>query len=531
MTAFLDEDFLLNTATATRLYHEHAEPQPVFDFHCHLSPRDIAEDRQFSNLAEIWLEGDHYKWRAMRANGVPEQFCTGDAPPYEKFLAWAKTVPYTLRNPLYHWTHLELQRYFGISDLLDETTAASIWERANVALASGLSARSILTKFRVAAVCTTDDPTDDLRYHRALAQANLPFQVVPTFRPDQALRIDQPAAFLSWLEQLSAAANVDVHSLAGLLRALSKRHDYFHWCGCRLSDHGLERCHAAPCNETAAAQIFAKALAQQPISPEERERYRSFLMLYFAHLDAEKGWTKQLHLGARRNVNTSALHVLGSDTGFDTIGDYPQGAALSAYLDVLEMENALPQIVLYNSNPADTPIFAAVAGSFQAGAAPGENSIWPGVVVSRSKRRYFGTDQCAFELRLALPLCRHDNRFAFVSILPTARVLPADPLQHRGARRHAWRDSYGTRTVGRHARKRLLPQCAAIFPSASTRQRAKYPHPRGRLQPQRIISTRVRASTLISSRIGCHRLKSVSARSSWNRRIAISPPTRTVVNF
>ncbi len=377
MTAFLDEDFLLNTATATRLYHEHAEPQPVFDFHCHLSPRDIAEDRQFSNLAEIWLEGDHYKWRAMRANGVPEQFCTGDAPPYEKFLAWAKTVPYTLRNPLYHWTHLELQRYFGISDLLDETTAASIWERANVALASGLSARSILTKFRVAAVCTTDDPTDDLRYHRALAQANLPFQVVPTFRPDQALRIDQPAAFLSWLEQLSAAANVDVHSLAGLLRALSKRHDYFHWCGCRLSDHGLERCHAAPCNETAAAQIFAKALAQQPISPEERERYRSFLMLYFAHLDAEKGWTKQLHLGARRNVNTSALHVLGSDTGFDTIGDYPQGAALSAYLDVLEMENALPQIVLYNSNPADTPIFAAVAGSFQAGAAPGKIQYGP----------------------------------------------------------------------------------------------------------------------------------------------------------
>lgn len=377
MTAFLDEDFLLNTATATRLYHEHAEPQPVFDFHCHLSPRDIAEDRQFSNLAEIWLEGDHYKWRAMRANGVPEQFCTGDAPPYEKFLAWAKTVPYTLRNPLYHWTHLELQRYFGISDLLDETTAASIWERANVALASGLSARSILTKFRVAAVCTTDDPTDDLRYHRALAQANLPFQVVPTFRPDQALRIDQPAAFLSWLEQLSAAANVDVHSLAGLLQALSKRHEYFHWCGCRLSDHGLERCHAAPCNETAAAQIFAKALAQQPISPEEREHYRSFLMLYFAHLDAEKGWTKQLHLGARRNVNTSALHVLGSDTGFDTIGDYPQGAALSAYLDVLEMENALPQIVLYNSNPADTPIFAAVAGSFQAGAAPGKIQYGP----------------------------------------------------------------------------------------------------------------------------------------------------------
>jgi glucuronate isomerase len=377
MSAFLSDDFLLNSETARRLYHEHAEPQPIFDYHTHLSAADIASDRRFNNLYEIWLEGDHYKWRAMRACGVPERFCTGDAPVYEKYLAWASTVPSTLRNPLYHWTHLELQRYFGIHELLDGDTAPRIWEAANRALADELTTQAILKKFRVNVVCTTDDPTDDLRHHRALAEANLPFQVLPTFRPDQALRIDQPANFLYWVKKLSAAANIDVHNLASLLHGLSKRHEYFHWYGCRLSDHGLERCQASPCSETVAAQIFAKALDQHPISAEERERYQSFLMLYFAHLDAEKGWTKQLHLGARRNVNTSALHALGPDTGFDSIGDYPQGAALSAYLDVLEMENALPQMVLYNSNPADTPVFAAVAGSFQSGATPGKIQYGP----------------------------------------------------------------------------------------------------------------------------------------------------------
>jgi glucuronate isomerase len=377
MASFMDEDFLLSTKTASRLYHENAAGQPIFDYHTHLSAADIAADRRFNNLHEIWLEGDHYKWRAMRANGVPEQFCTGDAPPYEKFLAWAKTVPCTLRNPLYHWTHLEMQRYFGVADLLNERTAPAIWEAANRVLADGLTTQAILKKFHVNVVCTTDDPTDDLRHHHALAEANLPFQVLPTFRPDQALLIDQPAIFLDWLKRLSAAANIHVHNLASLLHGLSRMHECFHCHGCRLSDHGLERCPAEPCSETVAAQIFAKALDQQPISPEERECYQSFLMLYFAHLDAEKGWTKQLHLGARRNVSTSALRVLGPDTGFDTIGDYPQGAALSAYLDRLEIENALPQMVLYNSNPADTPVFAAIAGSFQSGRVPGKIQYGP----------------------------------------------------------------------------------------------------------------------------------------------------------
>lgn len=377
MTEFLGEDFLLTTDTARRLYHEHAAPQPIIDYHTHLSAADIAANRRFANLYEIWLAGDHYKWRAMRANGIAERDCTGDADPYEKFLAWARTVPYTLRNPLYHWTHLELQRYFGIAELLNQDTAPSIWKRANAVLAHGLTTQAILARFRVEVVCTTDDPADDLAAHRQLATAGLPFQVLPTFRPDRALGIRDPDGFLPWLRQLSAAANTDIRNFATLLEALSRRHQFFHWHGCRLSDHGLQRCFASPCSETLAAKIFSKAFEQQPITAEEYERYGSFMMLYFAHLDAEKGWTKQLHLGARRNVNTSAMQALGPDTGFDTIGDYSQGAALSAYLDVLEMENTLPQTILYNSNPADTPVFAALAGAFQRGDTPGKIQYGP----------------------------------------------------------------------------------------------------------------------------------------------------------
>jgi len=248
MNGFLTEDFLLSNDPARRLYHQIAASQPILDYHCHLSPRDISENRQFANLFEIWLEGDHYKWRAMRANGVPEKYITGDAAPYEKFLAWARTVPYTLRNPLYHWTHLELQRYFGITELLDETSAQKIWERANALLSEGLTAHAILQKFQVEVVCTTDDPTDDLQHHRAIAKANLPTRVFPAFRPDKALAIGD-AEFARWVEHLSEVANVDVRNLKTFLQALHSRHDYFHSLGCRLSDHGLEHCYATPCSK------------------------------------------------------------------------------------------------------------------------------------------------------------------------------------------------------------------------------------------------------------------------------------------
>ncbi len=364
MRAFLDDDFFLNSETARRLYHEHAKQQPIVDYHTHLSAADIASDRRFANLTEIWLEGDHYKWRAMRANGVGERFCTGKASPYEKFQEWAQTVAKTLRNPLYHWTHLELRRYFGITELLNESTAPQIWETANQTLTDRLTTQAILKKFRVNVVCTTDDPTDDLRHHRVLAEANPPFQVLPTFRPDHALRIDHPETFLAWLEKLREASNTDINSLAALLDALRKRHDYFAQHGCRASDHGLTRCYATPASEASLTKIFNKVLAAQTVTAEEQESYASSLMLFFGLLNSEKGWVQHLHLGPQRNLSTAAFRTLGADTGFDAIGDEPQGKALANYLDLLQRENALPRMVLYNSNPADNYLFATVASSF-----------------------------------------------------------------------------------------------------------------------------------------------------------------------
>jgi glucuronate isomerase len=378
MTGFLTEDFLLSNDAAHRLYHQFAAPQPILDYHCHLSPRDISENRQFANLFEIWLEGDHYKWRAMRANGIDEKYITGSATPYEKFLAWARTVPYTLRNPLYHWTHLELQRYFGITELLDETSAPAIWERTKAALSGGLTACAILQKFHVEVVCTTDDPTDDLRHHRAIATSNLPTRVFPAFRPDKALAIGE-VEFLPWVEKLSQAANIKVRSLSTFLEALQSRHESFHSLGCRLSDHGLDHCYATSCPERTAAAIFSKARKGHAITAEERIQFASLMMLFFGRLDAEKGWTKQLHLGAHRNVNTVARRTLGADVGYDAIGDFPQGEHLAAYLDLLSQENALPQMIIYNVNPRDTFQIATLIGSFQDGEQPGKlqyGSAW-----------------------------------------------------------------------------------------------------------------------------------------------------------
>jgi glucuronate isomerase len=377
MASFLDQNFLLSNEVARRLYHEYAASQPILDYHCHLPAKDLADNRRFSNLFEIWLEGDHYKWRAMRANGIPEKYITGDAPPYEKFLAWARTVPYTLRNPLYHWTHLELQRYFGITDLLNEQSAPAIWERANEALAT-LTAQEILKKFHVEVVCTTDDPTDDLAHHQRLAKSNLPIHVFPAFRPDKALSIGTPE-FRPWVEKLSRAANVYVADLASLLEALRKRHEAFHSLGCRLSDHGLDHCFATPCSDVTASAIFARAVAGSPVPENERLQFASFMMLFFARLDAEKGWTKQLHLGALRNVNSAARSQMGADTGYDTVGDFEQIRPLAAYLDLLVRENALPKMILYNNNPSDTFSFATLIGCFQTGDSPGKiqyGSAW-----------------------------------------------------------------------------------------------------------------------------------------------------------
>ncbi|HWY75866.1 MAG TPA: glucuronate isomerase [Verrucomicrobiae bacterium] len=370
---FITEDFLLQTRTARRLYRQYAAPEPIFDYHCHLPPGDLAANRQFNDLFEIWLEGDHYKWRAMRANGVPERYCTGkNVAPFEKFKAWAATVPQTLRNPLYHWTHLELKRYFGIGELLDEASAARIWRKANEQLARPeLSAQGILKKFRVQTVCTTDDPVDDLKPHRALAASDLGTRVLPAFRPDKALGVHLPEQFRAWVSRLAKASNCDIGSLLSFLDALRSRHDYFHAHGCRLSDHGLNQALADFCSERVAASIFARALRGRAATPEEHAQFGAFMMLFFGHLDAGKCWTKQLHLGALRNTNRRLLSELGPDTGFDSIGDFPQAEALAAYLNRLEEEKALPKTIIYNVNPADNYAFAGMIGNFQDGTIAG----------------------------------------------------------------------------------------------------------------------------------------------------------------
>jgi glucuronate isomerase len=376
---FIHDDFLLQTKTARRLYHEFAASEPILDYHNHLSPRDIAENRQFRNLFEIWLEGDHYKWRAMRSNGVAEKFCTGAAEPFAKFQAWAATVPHTLRNPLYHWTHLELQRYFGIAELLDESTAVRIWNQANEQLATpALTTQGILKKFRVTALCTTDDPVDDLRHHEAIAASALTTKVYPAFRPDKALAINHAESFNAWVDKLEIASNMDVSDLASFLNALRARHTFFHEHGCRLSDHGLNQCPADFCSERDAAAIFAKARASQPVTPLEHSQFATFMMVFFGHLDAERGWVKQLHLGALRNNNTRLLTQLGPDTGFDSIGDFPQAQTLAAYLNRLDQDNALPKTIIYNLNPADNYVFATMLGNYQDGTIPGKLQLGSG---------------------------------------------------------------------------------------------------------------------------------------------------------
>jgi len=375
---FITEDFLLGNDVARELYHDCAAPEPIFDYHCHLPPDQIAANKTFRNLYEIWLAGDHYKWRAMRSNGVAEKFCTGDASDYDKFLAFARTVPATLRNPIYHWTHLELKKYFGITDLLDKSSAKKIWDAANAQLPD-MPVAEIMRRSRVTVVCTTDDPTDTLEHHRAI-RGNRKFKtrVYPTWRPDKALAVDQPAAFNAWTDKLAAASGIDCNSFANFLAALERRHEFFHKNGCRLSDHGLGCCYAEDCCESEAARVFDNARAGKTVTRLDADRFRSFLMVFFGELDAVRGWTKQLHLGAQRNNNTRLFRALGPDTGFDSTGDWPQAAALARYLDKLDQNNKLPKTILYNLNPADNYVFATMIGNFQDGAIPGKMQFGSG---------------------------------------------------------------------------------------------------------------------------------------------------------
>jgi glucuronate isomerase len=371
MSAFIHDDFLLHTDAARDLYHNFAKAEPIYDYHCHLRPQLILENHPFADLAEIWLGGDHYKWRVMRANGVDERYCTGDALPREKFDAWVATVPYTLRNPLYHWSHLELKRTFGIDAVINPKSGDDIWREANEKLKS-MRVHDILAANRVAVICTTDDPTDSLDQHERIKKLGLKTRVYPAFRPDKALVVHTPAIFNPWVEKLEGAAHTTVKSFDDFLAALKTRHDDFHAVGGRLSDHGMETCYAEPCTTAEAKAIFDSAHSGRAASPADQAKFASFLMLEFGRWDAKKAWTKQLHLGALRSNNTRLLKKLGPDTGFDSIGDFPQTRALSRYLDTLDSTNELPRTILYNVNPADNYAFGTMIGNFQDGSIPGK---------------------------------------------------------------------------------------------------------------------------------------------------------------
>ena len=376
---FINDDFLLGNEHARKLYHEYAEDEPILDYHNHLPPEDVAGNRKFNNLFEIWLEGDHYKWRAMRCNGEAENVCTGTASPRDKFQAWARTVPHTLRNPLYHWTHLELKRYFDIDELLNEDSAERIWAQANEKLQDDtMSAQGILKSFKVKGLCTTDDPIDRLEHHQTHAATTSSTKMYPTFRPDKALAVHQPEVFNPWLDQLAERCDSDIGSYNALLDALKQRHDDFHALGARVSDHGLNHCYADFISDAEASAIFDKVRTGTAASDSEQRSFASNLMLYFGQLDAEKGWTKQLHLGARRNNNTRKFKEIGPDTGFDSIGDWPQTDALAHYLDRLEQENCLPKIVLYNLNPNWNYSFGTMLGNFMDGKTPGKIQLGSG---------------------------------------------------------------------------------------------------------------------------------------------------------
>ena len=382
MTSFLTPDFLLDTPQARRLYHEVAADLPIIDYHCHLPPELVARDHRFANLGEIWLKGDHYKWRAMRSNGIAEQYCTGGASDFEKYQQWAATVPKLLRNPLYHWSHLELRRPFGISDrTLSPATAQGIWDECNAKLATpAFSARGIMAQMRVELVCTTDDPIDNLEHHRALAaDPTAKVRMLPTWRPDRAMAIEDPVKFNAYVDRLGTVADLNISTFQDLLKALGKRHDYFHAQGCRLSDHGLEGFPANPADDGLATTIFASIRSGGSVSPDSIDRFQARMMDELALLDHAKGWVQQLHLGALRNPNPRMFRTLAPDTGWDCISAKDYVRPLAQFLGRLDDRNALPRTILYNLNPRDNEALAVLCGSFQDGSVAGKmqfGSAW-----------------------------------------------------------------------------------------------------------------------------------------------------------
>ncbi|HMJ48859.1 MAG TPA: glucuronate isomerase [Ferruginibacter sp.] len=380
MKAFLDKNFLLENKTAQTLYHDYAKEMKIIDYHCHLPPMHIANDTKFENLTQVWLYGDHYKWRAMRTNGVNESYITGNKTDREKFLQWAATVPYTLRNPLYHWTHLELQRYFGIKDILNEKSAGKIYDACSKKLQSNkYSVRNLLRKMNVYSVCTTDDPIDSLEYHRQIKADGFEIPVLPAYRPDVAMNTDNAAAFNNYLATLEKTSGISITHFSDFLNALKNRHDFFAINGCTLSDHGLEEMYAEDYTDNEIETCFNKLRIGKDIDLAEGRKFKSAMLVHFAEWDFEKGWVQQYHLGAIRNNNTRMFNTLGADTGWDSIGDFSHSKSISKFLNRLDKGNKLTKTILYNLNPSDNELMATMIGNFNDGSSAGKiqwGSAW-----------------------------------------------------------------------------------------------------------------------------------------------------------
>lgn len=379
MKTFLDSNFLLLTDTAQQLYHEHAAKMPIIDYHCHLIPQQIADNHQFADLTEIWLGGDHYKWRQMRANGVPEDYITGDKPSYEKFEKWAETLQRAMRNPLYHWTHLELSRIFGVDKILNPSTAREIYDECTAKLQTPeFRAQAIMERMNVVGVCTTDDPIDDLKYHAAIRQGSLKTKVLPTWRPDKAMAIENVAAYNTYLGQLEAVADMSIGNYKELLAALQKRHDFFDAEGCKLSDHGLTAFVYVPYTDAEIEAIFAKARMNKELSAEEVDKFRSAILHDLAVMNAQKNWVQQFHIGATRNNNARMFKKLGPDTGYDAIGDFEVAVPMSRFLSRLDEEGQLAKSIFYNLNPRDNELIMTTIYSFNDGTVPGKMQFGSG---------------------------------------------------------------------------------------------------------------------------------------------------------
>ena len=373
MKKFMDKDFLLQTETAKELYHNHAAKMPIFDYHCHINPQEIAEDKHFENITQVWLAGDHYKWRGMRTNGVIEKYCTGDGSDWEKFEKWAETVPHTLRNPLFHWTHMELKKFFGIEKILSPDTAKEIWDECNAKLQTPeYSVKNIIRMANVHTICTTDDPIDSLVHHQKIKADGFEVAVLPAWRPDKAMAVESASLYNEYVGKLAAAAGANITSFKSFMDALDNRHQFFHDNGCRLSDHGLETFIAEDYTETEIEQIFAKVRDGSELSKDEILQFKSCMLYEFGIMDHSRGWTQQFHYGVVRNNSTRLFNKLGADVGFDSIGDFEVAKPLSKFLNRLDMGNQLAKTILYNINPRDNELIGTMIGNFQDGSVPGK---------------------------------------------------------------------------------------------------------------------------------------------------------------